>query len=150
MTDDDDPALRTALRRLSGRLDPVPEHIADAARAAFDWRDMDAALATLTADSALAGSGVRGGPSRLLSFEAGDIEIAIEVSESSPGGLRLMGQLVPPGPATISVEQPGRAIPAEADVLGRFRIDRLTPGPSRIVCRPHGAQAVLRTEWTVL
>ena len=46
-----------ALRDIAGRRDPVPDNVLAAARASIAWRDPDAALARLTADSAGAAAG---------------------------------------------------------------------------------------------
>lgn len=150
---DDD--LADELRVLLGRLDPVPPEVVAAARASFEWRNLDAELARLTADSLLAVTDVRGGEQpRLLSFQVGERSVEIEVSEVDTR-LRVLGQLVPVQPARVRVEQPERTIEVVADELGRFSVDDLAPGPTRFVCRPltpsgEPAGADLVTEWQVL
>ena len=62
---DTDATTEAELRALFGHLDPVPQLLDDAARAAFTWRTVDAELAELMRDSAEAedeaGLLVRGG-----------------------------------------------------------------------------------------
>src|SRR3954447_12070309 len=71
----DDDATLEELRALLTRMDPVPDRLDEAARAAFTWRTIDAELAELMADSAdaldesaLALRSATVGP-RMLSFE---------------------------------------------------------------------------------
>jgi hypothetical protein len=153
----DDETLLEELRALVGRLDPVPPSVLEGARAAYTWRTIDAELIELTRDSATEAPAepalVRAvtGP-RLLVFESDRISIEVEVSVESDGKLRLVGQLVPPARAAIEVEQPDGKVATESDELGRFMIKGLSPGPTRLRCRPFGADGgrSLTTEWTQL
>jgi hypothetical protein len=52
-TPDDDEALLVDLRRVTNELDPIPEHVLAAVRAAIGWRTIDAELADLIVDSAI-------------------------------------------------------------------------------------------------
>ena len=100
---DKDATTEAELRAIFGHLDPVPQLLEDAARAAFTWRTVDAELAELMRDSAEAASEeeagvlVRGrhGP-RQLSFESPQLGIELEVTETGPRERRLAGQLLPP------------------------------------------------------
>ena len=154
MTDSDD-ALLTRLDRLLADADPVPDAVLAAARASLGWRALDAELdvelARLVADSLVSSGDVRGAAARLLSFEAGELTLEVEVS---PVGtrLRIVGQVVPPRPASVRAEQPGgTGIRVAADELGRFTIGDLPAGPTRFVCAPaEGDGAPVCTEWTLL
>jgi hypothetical protein len=55
MSDDQDPDERLVaeLRTLVERVDPVPPLVTEAAKAAFDWRRLDANLSELRGDSTL-------------------------------------------------------------------------------------------------
>jgi hypothetical protein len=149
---DEGELLLVELQRLMNRLDPVPEAVDEAARVALTWRTIDAELAELTRDSLLedAPAGVRGAEgARMLSFESQRLSVELEVGDLGQQGRRLVGQLVPPGPATIVVDHAGGRVDAEADELGRFVVDRLRPGPARVRCRmADGAE--IETEWTQL
>jgi hypothetical protein len=145
--------LGAAVRRVIAAADPVPTGVAAAARSAYDWRDPDAALAALVADSRTAGAGLRGEPAaaRLLSFEAGERAVDLDVSDGGPG-LRIAGQLAPAGPARVRVEQPESTVEVVADGLGRFTVAALAPAYTRLVCQPLAADGrpagpPLRTEW---
>jgi hypothetical protein len=149
----DDEAVFEELRGLLARADPVPERLDEAAQAAFTWRTIDAELAELMRDSAeldagaLALRGAATGP-RLLSFESPRVAIEAEVSVTGPRERRLVGQIVPPVAATVTVEQGGVRLSVQADELGRFAFDRLGAGPARLrATLPDGGMEVA-TPWT--
>jgi hypothetical protein len=148
-----DETLFDELRGLLARADPVPERLEEAARAAFTWRTIDAELAELMQDSAeldagaLALRSTAAGP-RLLSFESPRVAIEAEVTVTGPRERRLVGQIVPPVPATVTVEQGGVRLSVQADDLGRFAFDRLGAGPARLrAALPDGGMEVA-TPWT--
>ena len=73
---DRDATTEAELRAISSHLDPVPQLLDDAARAAFTWRTVDAELAELMRDSAEAEEGLAlarggGGPRQLDSSRRG-------------------------------------------------------------------------------
>lgn len=144
MNGSDDP-LAARLARLFAEADPVPEAVLAAARAGLGWRNLDAEVASLVADSLWDAGAVRGDAARLLTFEAGELTIEVEVSDVG-GRLRVLGQVVPPRAVEVRVEQPGGGVLVTADEWGRFAVPDLPTGPTRFVC---GDPAV-GTEWTVL
>jgi hypothetical protein len=148
-----DEAIFEELRGLVARTDPVPERLDEAARVAFTWRTIDAELAELMQDSAevdegaLALRGAAAGP-RLLSFESPRLAIEAEVTVTGPRERRLVGQIVPPVAATLTLEQGGVRLTAQADELGRFGFDRVGAGPVRLrAALPDGGMEVA-TPWT--
>jgi hypothetical protein len=139
----------TLLSRLAGLLEavePVPAEVVLAARSAFAWRDLDAQLAVLTVED---GALVRGhGDQRLLTFEAPDLTVVVEVTEVGEGR-RLVGQLVPAGPAEISLETaraPQQQLHAPVDALGRFALPEIPAGHIRFRCVLSDGQKVV-TQW---
>ncbi len=117
-------------------LDPVPPEVLRDARAAYDLRAIDAELAALANDSVLdrQPAGVRGAESpRSLRFEAPGLTVEVEVTALGPRR-RLIGQLVPPSRARVTVRHSGGAVEVDADELGRFRADELPPGPVSLRC----------------
>ncbi|HEV2634784.1 MAG TPA: hypothetical protein VGX23_06525 [Actinocrinis sp.] len=137
------------LHRLGGLLEqaePVPADVVLAARSAFAWRDLDAQLALLKADEGML---VRGhGDQRLLTFEAPDLTIVVEVTEIGEGR-RLVGQLVPAGPAEVSLEaarSPDGELSAPVDSLGRFALPEIPSGHIRFRCVLSNGQKVV-TQW---
>jgi hypothetical protein len=136
VTTDDE--LMDRLRRIAADVDGAPELVAESARAAFSTRRLDDELAELLHDSDLAPSaGVRGqsGP-RLLSFEVGDVSLAIQVDEAQ-GRLALGGIVVGAvGEAEIETTTTGSRT-APIDDRGWFRMDGLPSEPLRV--RVHAA-----------
>ena len=118
--------------------------MADAARAAFAWRTVDAELAALTSDSLVdETAGVRGssaGP-RDLVFEGRGATVEVARDEDC-----LVGQLVPAGPGQVSLLRPdGEVERTDVDEFGRFRFERPVTGPTRLRCTTPSGVGV--TEW---
>jgi len=139
--------LGAALHDLLATVDQVPGAAIQAANAAIGWRDLDADLARLTAESELELTHLRGGQPRLLSFSSGQTIIELEVS--SVGGVaRLLGQLDPPQEAEITVESATEVRGAQADRHGRFSVDDLTADWLRVIVVPAADGAARSvTEW---
>ncbi|HET6547906.1 MAG TPA: hypothetical protein VFG79_05605 [Solirubrobacter sp.] len=139
------------LRAVVAHLDPVPELVQEAARAAFTWRTIDAELAELMRDSAEEDAGVLvrsgGSAQRQLSFESPRLGIELEVTATGARTRRLVGQLLPPVQAMVTVERPGEdGLSVQADELGRFVLDGLRAGAMRLHVALRGAQIAI--PWT--
>jgi hypothetical protein len=149
-----DATTEAELRAIFGHLDPVPQLLDDAARAAFGWRTVDAELAELLRDSADAADDAAllvrsGGGPRQLSFESPQLGIELEVTETGPRERRVAGQLLPPGDATVTVERPGaEPVSVQADDLGRFVLDGLRAGAVRLHVALSGARIAI--PWTTI
>jgi hypothetical protein len=144
-----DRALLEELGRVAAVADPVPPWLVEASRALFTLRDLDAELARLVEDVALAGAGVRssGSDTRLVSFEAGGLAVDLQVTYVG-GRVSLLGQLVPAsGGERVRLDTPAgvRAVDT-ADELGGFRLDGLAPGLVRLHVERPGADPVT-TPW---
>jgi hypothetical protein len=145
MTDDDD----ALLRRLGAALAPLdapPPDVLAAAKASFLLRDLDGELADLVFDSALEAEpvGVRGGSSRLLSFETGDGGVELQVVDDE----RVLGQVVPPARTHVEVVGTVDSHAVDTDELGRFAVPRPAGGPVRL--RWRSGDRLTRTDWVVL
>ncbi len=149
---DKDATTEAELRAIFAHLDPVPQLLDDAARAAFGWRTVDAEIAELLRDSADATDDAAllvrsGGGPRQLSFESPQLGIEIEVTETGPRERRLAGQLLPPADATVTVERPGQdPLSVQADDLGLFVLEGLRAGALRLHVALRGAQIAI--PWT--
>jgi len=141
-----DPMFAT-LRNVLDHADPVPQAVVEAARAAYTWRTIDAELAELTADSAMATAGVRSTSApRLLTFEGAGVEVEVEVAQT--GSTRhLSGQLVPTGPAQVTVRWSGGTQETTADNLGRFAFDRVPAGSVSLAILRAGSEQPIVTSW---
>lgn len=155
MTDDEarDERLIGELRAAFSAVDPPPPAVVEAARAAYDWRTIDAELAELAYDSDLEDrehAGVRGGGGpQVLSFESPALTIDVEIGVEQTGSRRLIGQLAPPQPASIEVRTPAGTRTTDADDLGRLAVTGLAPGPVSLACRL-ASGALVVTEWTIV
>jgi hypothetical protein len=139
----DEGRLEQELRQAAAILDPVPDQLLQLAVEAYALHDLDARIAELTFDSLVDAIPVRGAtdPPRMLTFQAGDLTVDVEVT-----GDGLMGQLLPPQPARIEVLGGPRAGAAlTADDLGRFTGDAPPSGPFALRLRAGGELVV--TQW---
>lgn len=141
-----DPTFAT-LRSVIDRADPVPSAVVDAARAAFTWHTIDAELAELTADSAMATAGTRSSSApRLLTFEGAGIEVEVEVAQTGPTR-RLAGQVIPVGAAQVTVRWASGTQDAAADDLGRFTVEGIPAGAISLAVLRAGAEHPIVTSW---
>jgi hypothetical protein len=150
----DDPSDSDVLDALSrlGAADPPPAELYEAGRALWAWRTIDAELAELTYDSedhddALVG--VRGDGPRQLAFEGASLAVRLEVLSGPPA--ELIGQLLPPVEASITVRWPDAAVEVHADGHGRFRLSGLRSGPVSLRCEAAGGvPGAVQTAWVTL
>jgi hypothetical protein len=153
MTTADDDILLDELRRVIAALDPVPEAVQIAARAAIEWRTIDAELAALVSDSMVDEPllAVRGtAEPRMLTFETPDLTIELEAEPSGDDTLRIVGQLVPPQCAQIAVRHGDDLIATHADERGRFVAAGVESGPVSLRCRLDGETGdcrLVETAW---
>jgi hypothetical protein len=149
----DDELLIAELRRAAAAADPVPEHVRQAAAAAFAFRDPDAALAELVGDSA-AGLGYetvrtdRAGE-QLLSYELRGARAELEVTATGDGPV-LTGQLIDAAGTDCELETgTGERRRVAVDEYGRFLLTDLPTGPARLrFSAPAGRPIV--TPWFLL
>lgn len=163
MTPDDE--IIAALRHLASEIDPVPDHVLAAARAAITTRDLDGELAVLVADSSATdtvggpggGTGfepVRAGSAAgqgnwLLSFEGGGIQVDLEISERG-GQVDVIGILTGVSPDGCVFEfATGEQWDLDVDTLGRFLLSDAPCGTARLRCRSVAGAAVT-TAWVRL
>jgi hypothetical protein len=146
-----DEQLLAELRAAAGRIDPPPPEVIEAAHAVFTWRTIDAELAELTYDSLMDDRplvGIRGGGGpQVLSFEAPEVTIDLEIARQPGDRRRLVGQLAPPQPASIEIRTLHGTTAAQADERGRLLVDGVDPGPLSLRCRLDSGTVVV-TEWT--
>jgi len=132
MTGTSDDELLARLRNAANELDPVPEHVLAAARAAITTRRLDEELAELIADSALAGAvGVRaaGEEVRLLSFESADVSLELQV-EYQGAEVAVRGLVTgATGEAVVEVAGTRHAAPIDD---GWFAVTGLPRGATRV------------------
>ena len=144
-----DEELMRDLARVLDAADSALMPGVEAAKAALAWRNLDAELAQLVFDSraeALESDLVMRGhdpEAHQLTFSTGEVTIDIEI-----GTAGLIGQLVPPQPASIELHQSGRdTVTLEADQFGVFVIPNIEPGPTTVIARALDGSWSVRTAW---
>ena len=135
MNDIRDDQLIARLAGLAEQVDPPPEMVFEAARAAFGMRRIDAELAELVLDSAVDAGPVlvRGTETdavRMLSFETDTVSIEVQVSEVN--GLRSLLGLVSGALGPVDVETAHGRHSVVLDDLGRFSVADVPPGTVRL------------------
>ena len=160
LEDDAQEDVAEALRSLFARIDPVPEGVTEAGKAAYAWRRIDAELAELLADSAIDAESLalaRGGgaPVRSVSFGVGELIIDLEIQVDRPDRT-ILGQLSPPFNAHVEIYRAGHRAPinSDADSLGRFRARLPEGGPIRLriasIQPGGGPSAPIETSWIAI
>jgi hypothetical protein len=150
VSSDIDPRDRAVLDEVADMLDatdPVPPGVLAAARGAFAWQSIDADLAALTEDNALAG--VRSATAtRSLTFECATGVVVIEVSGEDEER-RIIGQT--DRPADVEIRHRGQSVRLTTDAHGRFRADGIAAGPVSMRCVFHDSpDAPIVTSWVVV
>lgn len=146
----EDQEILADLRAGLEQSDPVPADVAEFARAALTWRDIDAELAELDFDSSDQDqelSGVRSAvTARMLSFQVGGWMVDVEYDD--PTG-RLIGAVSPQEAFTVELHTAGAFYTVPSDEVGRFTAEGVGRGPLAMVLRFENGQ-VIKTQWVVL
>ena len=126
LTPADDDALLAQLRRVVHLVDPMPEAVQIAALTALEWHTLDAEPAALVHDSAVEEAALA---ARVLTFAAAGLTIEVEAEVTGQAGcLCLVGQLLPPQPADITIRHGDELAAVRADARGRFVAHGVAPG----------------------
>lgn len=147
----DDDRLLAELKRAVELAMPVPAAVDEFAAEVFDLVDVPGHVAELVFDSReTERTGVRTAqPSREMSFRAPGVEV--EVTVLAEGVRHVVGQLIPPQPATVELMCRDERRTAQADSLGRFTFDDVPAGPLSLRCVLGDDPAnVIQTEWMVI
>jgi hypothetical protein len=147
--------LLAELRQAVAKFDPPPSSVTEFTLDLLSWRDPDAELAALIADSRELAGAVRGGKEEvLLRFEAPPYAITVEASPDASGRYRVIGQVEPGVPGRVDFRQgdagPGQnELSVRCDEWGRFEAYPVGSGPISLRWTPDDGQPV-RTTWVVL
>ncbi|RKT73551.1 hypothetical protein DFJ66_6888 [Saccharothrix variisporea] len=141
-----DEVLLAELRAALAEARDVPAGFAEAARAAYTWRTVDAELMLLTSydsilDGQLAERARAAVTARQLVFDAEGISVQVEVTEAG-----VAGQVLPARPGRVELlTATGVVEEAELDELGCFLLGPPPPGPVRLRIEADGTFVV--TDW---
>ena len=150
MTEDDFLAEITTFLR---HAEPVPELVLSAAKTAYGWRSVVAAVADLEFDSAvddddLARVRMATADRRLrFGYQGATLEVSI-----IDAGRRLVGRLDPAHGGSVLLRHPGRPdTRTSPDRLGQFLFEDLPKGPMSIRAVPADPDAPgFQTEWVTI
>lgn len=141
-----DEVLLAELRAALAEARDVPPEFAEAARAAFTWRTVDAELMLLTSydsilDGQLAERARAAATARQLVFDAEGISVQVEVTEAG-----IAGQVLPARAGRVELlTASGPVEETELDELGCFLLGPPPPGPVRFRIDAGGNAVV--TDW---
>lgn len=149
---DIDPSDRQLLGSVRAALDahdPVPSTLLQSARESLTWLTVEAELATLSEDSALATTGVRSADSsRMLTFECSTGVIVLEVATTGESR-RIVGHS--DRFAHLRLRHPAGERELDTDEHGRFQVDDVAAGPVSLRCVFADApEAPVVTSWVVV
>lgn len=139
------------IRQALAEVAAVPAAAVDAARAAYQLRDLDNELELLTMlyDSSVehgagTGAGTRSAAfvtARYMTFQGKNISLEVEISAD-----HILGQVVPPQHATVSIlTRTQLSTPYRTDALGGFTLGKPAAGPIRVTCQT--STGTLQTDW---
>ena len=121
MSDTPDASILARISEAFDSLDPIPEHLTEAAQAAFSWRRIDAELAELLFDSATDELiGVRGTTSdrRSFRFGHGDAVIRVHLTQAT-----MIVMLEPPMSVGCRVTSNETTVEHRTDEYGELVVD---------------------------
>jgi hypothetical protein len=142
----DDAALLAELGRALGAADPVPADVLAAAKAAIHLPRLDAELAELLEEAAMAGATRGAATTEVLTFESESMVIDVEVDTAAR---RLTGRILPAAAADVTLEGVRGQRTARADAGGEFSVEDLPSGPVRLRCSTEDG-SVVTTGWFTL
>ncbi|HZE40720.1 MAG TPA: hypothetical protein VE172_18105 [Stackebrandtia sp.] len=140
--DDCDVRNLSAVRELYDQIDPIPDGLTERVRFAMALEHMDAEVARLVENSALAS--VRSTlqtaeQARTIIFESSALTVMVSVSQVNDDVVRVDGWLSPEGEYRVELRTPDAQHRTVADPMGRFVVHELPRGIFRMVIRaPEG------------
>jgi hypothetical protein len=149
--DPPDDQLMAALRSAVARVDGPPVGLHEANRGLLTWRDPDAELVALIADSRELVATVRGpGDAVLLRFSGESRNLTVEITPVGGGDALVTGLVEPGATGTVRIRRPGTETAVETDDLGRFRTELRGGGPVSFQWADAGGGVPIETPWLLV
>lgn len=149
-----DEELLDVLARAARQFDPPPPELTEANRLLFSWRDPDALLAELVADSRELAGATRGPVQQdetLLQFAADGVSLFVQAEPAAGGARRLVGEVESQGPGHLVLRRRDSQEGVVVDQWGRFVVEHLGGGPVSFRWTPDDPSAPsVDTAWTLL
>lgn len=136
--DDDDARALALVRAHLSLVDPVPAGLTDRVKFAMTVASLEAEVAHLTGEGALAGS-VRTTEydrATTVTFESDGVSIMVALEEVDRGTTTVRGWVTAPG-AEVELRERTRATVTTADDEGRFVFEGVERGTVHLVIRRH-------------
>lgn len=139
-----DVALIRQLSALLAEVDPVPPDLVLRSQFALALERGDAELCAMSETEELAGA--RGDEyGRLVTFDADSLTIMVNLRPSEGGTLRVDGWLSPPASHAIELWTAEGSMRTRSDPGGRFAVDGIPHGMTRIVVRSDDGNTTVST-----
>lgn len=149
-----DEELLHVLARAARQFDPSPPELTEANRLLFAWRDPDALLAELVADSRELVGATRAPTQEaetLLHFAVDDVNLFVQAAPAAGGVRRILGEIESQGPGTLVLRRRDSQEGVVVDEWGRFVVEHLPGGPVSFRWTPEDPSAApVETSWTLL
>lgn len=131
-----DDELLADLRRMWQHADPMPRDLPDRVLLALELEQLDVDVELLQlVSSAREDAGVRSATTDVstVTFSGPTVTVMIRVRETGPDRRQLDGWLAPTRPTRVTVHHPGGRAEVEVDARGRFVLDDIAAGLTRLV-----------------
>ena len=149
-----DEELLHVLARAARQFDPPPPELTEANRLLFAWRDPDALLAELVADSRELAGATRAPTQEaetLLHFAVDDVNLFVQAAPAAGGVRRILGEIESQGPGSLVLRRRDSQEGLVVDQWGRFVVEHLPGGPISFRWTPEDPSvAPVETSWTLL
>jgi hypothetical protein len=132
-----DDELLADLRRMWQHADPMPSDLPDRVLFALELEqlDVDFELLQLVSSAREEDAGVRSTTTDVstITFSGPTVTVMIRVRETRPDRRQIDGWLAPTTPTRVTVHHPGGRSEVEVDDRGRFVLDDVPSGLTRLV-----------------
>ncbi|NUU17830.1 carboxypeptidase regulatory-like domain-containing protein [Cellulomonas humilata] len=128
-----DDEVLAGLRAGFDASDPPPPFLDDLVVLALGSARLDAEVARLVDDAAVAPGARASTRVRTLRFEGGGTTVLLSVAEGPTGARRVDGWLVPAAAAGVALHGPAGTVTVDADASGRFSFEGVPAGAAQLV-----------------